>query len=130
MLMGRRILIIDDDPVAQELLTLWLTDAGYEVVTAADGAEGFVELDRRTPDVILCDRIMPIMSGFEFLDRPRRDYPALDRIPFVFLTALADQRDVDITRDLNPSAYLAKPIQRKTLFAALATLSLPVAAEP
>jgi CheY-like chemotaxis protein len=80
------------------------------VVTAHNGREGLDLLQTVEPDLIICDRAMPLMSGYELLERIRGAYPQYANLPFVFLTALADPRDRHSVDHLNPTAYLEKPV--------------------
>jgi len=62
-----KILCIEDDRETAALIAEELTDRGYEVFVAHDGQEGFAAILRTTPDLVLCDISMPVMSGFEVL---------------------------------------------------------------
>ena len=67
-----RILVIDDDEEVCKLLSAVLTDEGYEVFTARDGAEAIEVVRRRPPDLILLDLMMPRVSGWTFTDQYAR----------------------------------------------------------
>ena len=62
------------------------------------------------PDLIICDRSMPQMTGYQLLERLRDVYPQYRKLPFIFLTALSDPRDRHAVDHLEPTAYLEKPI--------------------
>ena len=64
-----KILIIDDDPGLRKSLSLILTDAGYQVVSAEDGAKGLATAEATQPDMIMCDIRMPKVDGLEFVQR-------------------------------------------------------------
>jgi signal transduction histidine kinase/CheY-like chemotaxis protein len=87
-LLGKTVLIIDDQPEALLLFRRMLAsaDRGYRVLRAADGREALSILAEEHPDVILLDLVMPGMSGFEFLAK-RKDDPDLSQIPIVVLSA-------------------------------------------
>jgi DNA-binding NarL/FixJ family response regulator len=106
----KRILCIEDDRETAALIAEELADRDFEVSTAYDGQEGFVAILRDKPDLVLCDIGVPIMSGFEVLERLTELAPRLGRVPFVFLTALAD-RDTELKgRRLGADDYVTKPI--------------------
>jgi DNA-binding NarL/FixJ family response regulator len=111
-----KILCIEDDRETAGLIAEELADRGFEVSVAYSGQEGLMAIMRRTPDLILCDVSMPTMTGFEVLERLNEIAPRLGRIPFVFLTALAD-RDSELKgRRLGADDYVTKPIDFDRLF--------------
>lgn len=108
-----RALVVDDEPNIVELLQLILTSDGYEVRTAASGAEALAVLDGFSPDVVLLDVMLPDTLGFELVPIMR----ATDgEMPIVFVTA----RDVpaDRIRGLTVGDdYIAKPFSLEELLA-------------
>jgi len=88
-----KVLCIEDDRETAALIAEELADRGYEVVVAHDGQAGFAAILRTMPDLVLCDISMPIMSGFEVLERLTALMPRFGNMPFVFLTALSDRED-------------------------------------
>ena len=74
------ILYVDDDPAMREVMSLILSEEGFDVVTASDGIEAIAELRGWTPDLIISDLHMPRMSGIEFLSVVRRRFPAIPAI--------------------------------------------------
>jgi len=106
----RKILCVDDDREIAALIADDLTNRGFNVVTAYDGHEGFVAILKLMPDLVLCDISMPIMSGFEVLERLNALAPRLGHIPFVFLTALTDRENELHARRLGADDYVTKPI--------------------
>lgn len=113
--MTQTILIIEDEKELRELLREELTSQGYRVEMATNGQEGLDRLQDLEPDLIICDRSMPVMTGFELLDRIRGAYPQYKALPFIFLTALSDLRDKHSVSHLQPTAYLEKPIDFEKL---------------
>lgn len=105
-----RILLIEDEPQVREMLQDELSVRGHKVIEAANGIEGLKMLVANEPDLVLCDRAMPGMSGYEVLERIRGTYPQFSDIPFVFLTALSDPRDRMAVDHLRPSGYINKPV--------------------
>lgn len=110
-----RIVCIEDEVDFRQTLVEFLEDLGYEVIEAGNGAEGLQTILQNKPALIICDRMMPEGSGAELLQTLRNDHPDLDGIPFIFLTALADRRDVHATAELSPAAYLTKPLDFERL---------------
>ncbi len=68
-----KILIVEDESLIVRILKANLTLAGYEVVTACDGAEGLRKVKEERPDLVILDDLMPVMTGFEVLERLRMD---------------------------------------------------------
>jgi DNA-binding NarL/FixJ family response regulator len=106
----KNILCIEDDRETAGLIAEELIDRGFDVSLASSGPEGLMAIMRSTPDLILCDVGMPIMTGFEVLERLTEIAPRLGRIPFVFLTALADRDNELKGRRLGADDYVTKPI--------------------
>lgn len=119
------ILVIEDEAAISELLRDELSSLGYKVVTAGDGLEGLEKIQQIEPDVVICDRAMPAMTGSELLERLRGAYPQYKTMPFIFLTALTDPRDRAQVQELQPFAYMEKPLNfdllQKTIEQALST---------
>ncbi len=115
----RNILIIEDEESLCELLQDELSAIGYKVFIARNGSEGLKRMQEIEPDVIICDRLMPGMSGTELLTRLRGVYPQYKHVPFIFLTALGASADQEAVESLKPAAYLVKPLDfavlRKTI---------------
>ncbi len=83
---GVKVLVVDDEPSARELLTGMLKPTGYEVLTAADGMEGIERARTEHPNVILLDLMMPGLSGFDVVRALKSD-PATSQIPILIVTA-------------------------------------------
>jgi DNA-binding NarL/FixJ family response regulator len=106
----KKILCIEDDRETIALLVEELAARDFDVTAAYDGHEGFVSILKHMPDLILCDINLPVMSGFEVLERLNALTPRLGHIPFVFLTALADRYSELRGRRLGADDYVTKPI--------------------
>ena len=111
-----KILCIEDDRETAGLITEELADRGFEVSVAYSGQEGLMAIMKSAPDLILCDVSMPTMTGFEVLERLNEIAPHLGRIPFIFLTALADRESELKGRRLGADDYVTKPIDYDRLF--------------
>jgi DNA-binding NarL/FixJ family response regulator len=114
----RRILCIEDDREAAALIAEELAERGYEVGLAGDGREGFAAILKEMPDLVLCDISLPVMSGFDILERLTALAPRFRNMPFVFLTALSDRESELRGRLLGADDYVTKPID----FDVLATI--------
>jgi DNA-binding NarL/FixJ family response regulator len=111
----RKILCIEDDLESAHLIAEELTDMGYAVSLAHDGAEGFAAILRDEPDLVLCDVSMPVMTGFELLERITGLAPRFADMPFIFVTALG-QRDAELKgRRLGADDYVTKPVDFEIL---------------
>ncbi len=120
----KSILIIEDEEALCEILQEELSAVGYKVTIARNGLDGLSRLQEIEPDLIVCDRNMPGMSGHELLERLRNVYPQYKTMPFIFLTALSNPTDKQAVAHLKPYAYLEKPLDfnllRQTIERALA----------
>jgi DNA-binding response OmpR family regulator len=111
----KKILCIEDDRETAALIAEELVDRGYEVTVAHDGREGLAAILRTMPDLVLSDISMPVMSGFELLERLVALAPRFSKMPFVFLTALTDRDNELRGRQLGADDYVTKPIDFELL---------------
>jgi CheY-like chemotaxis protein len=112
----RTVLIIDDEESVREVLSRFLTKAGYEVKVAANGQEALQMVNSQAPpDLIVLDLMMPVMSGFEVLSALRVN-SEWRRIPVVVLTATMGYSAGHLQAD----ALLQKPFDSVTVQAAVA----------
>lgn len=117
-----RILLIEDEAPVREMLLDELAVQGHTVIGAGDGEEGLRKFLENEPDLVLCDRAMPGLSGYDVLSRIRGAHPQYDDVPFVFLTALTDPRDKAAVDHLRPAAYIEKPVDFTMLSEKIRTL--------
>lgn len=117
-----KILLIEDEAPVREMLLDELRVQGHDVVEAADGEEGLQKFLEIEPDLVLCDRAMPGMSGYDVLARIRGAHPQFGDVPFIFLTALTDARDKASVDHLSPAAYMNKPVDFDALTAKINAL--------
>ncbi len=109
-----RILVVDDEPEAVELVEFNLKQAGYAVITAADGAEALKKARAQRPDLIVLDVMLPEMDGFEICKSLRLD-PATAKVPIIMLTAKAAEIDRVLGLELGADDYLTKPFSPREL---------------
>jgi len=110
-----RILIVDDDPHAVEILTRMLGREGYDCLSAASGAAALQLVRAQAVDVILLDVMMPEMDGLQVCERLRQD-SELRQIPVILLTAKDDMKTRSRGMALGVSEYLTKPVNKRELF--------------
>ena len=115
-----RVLIVEDNPDLRVLVADVLTDAGYEVRSAGDGAAALAIIEEWRPSLIVMDLMMPVMDGEGFL-RLRRETPLLGSIPVLVVTAHPQHHRV--LDGLAPSAVLRKPYDLDDLLSAVALLA-------
>lgn len=102
-----RILIIEDHRDLREYIQD-IMRRYFETQSVANGREGLLEVERFCPDLILCDVMMPILSGFEFLERIKAEV-SLSHIPVILLTSLTDERDRLRAFELGADDFITKP---------------------
>lgn len=113
-----RLLLIEDDSETRKLLATALGFEGFDVVSAADGPTGLACARHTAPDLILCDVMMPGMDGYSVLAHLRAD-AALCAIPFIFLTARGEKKDLRQGMVSGADDYLTKPIAITDLLEAI-----------
>lgn len=106
--MAHKILVVDDEPHIVMMLEARLRKNGFEVTTAASGAEAMAQVKQDRPDLIVLDVMMPVMSGFEVC-RLLKENPATKAIPVILLTAKSTERDQTLGISAGADAYVTKP---------------------
>ena len=107
-----KILLIDDDETLLFGMSLILTQAGYQVVTALGALNGLHAAQTSHPDVIVCDVMMPKLNGFELRQRLSGD-PTTRRIPFIFLTSRSSTSDKLHGLESGADDYITKPFDNQ-----------------
>ncbi|GJM32872.1 MAG: transcriptional regulator [Saprospiraceae bacterium] len=118
--MKKRILVIEDNIDVRENLEETLELSGYDVDTAEDGNIGVELALKNTPDLILCDVMMPKLDGFGVLNILSKK-PATADIPFVFLTAKSEKADFRRGMNLGADDYVTKPFYKDELLQVIET---------
>jgi DNA-binding response OmpR family regulator len=111
--MGQTILVVDDHANVRTLIKDYLTELGYRVVTACDGAEALAVAGREAIDLILLDVMMPNLDGFAFLRIYRKEH----NVPVILLTARLAESDKVIGLELGADDYITKPFGMQELVA-------------
>lgn len=112
-----KVLIVDDEDANRDILEIYLEDAGYETVSAVHGAQAWDELEKHKDfDVVVLDRMMPVMDGMAFMDKITAD-ERFKHIPVVMQTAAASQEEVAQGINAGVFYYLTKPYRKELLLA-------------
>jgi CheY-like chemotaxis protein/anti-sigma regulatory factor (Ser/Thr protein kinase) len=116
-----RVLVVDDEPDSNEVMSTALASCGAEVRVAASAAEGLEELRRWTPDVIVSDIGMPGEDGYAFIAKIRAQPGAIGRVPAIALTAYATADDRVRIFSTGFQVHVVKPINPDELLAVVAS---------
>jgi DNA-binding response OmpR family regulator len=109
-----RILVVDDEPNIREVVELYLRRDGYEVEVVGDGSAALQAIERKIPDLIVLDLMLPLLSGTQ-LTRTLRE--GRYDIPIIMLTAKDDESDRVAGLELGADDYVTKPFSPKELVA-------------
>lgn len=123
-LSGKRILIVDDDPRAREVMQTMLNRYEARVLIALDGTDGLEQVQKHKPDVIVSDITMPRMDGYQFLREVRGLLPHNGgQTPAIALTALSRREDRTKAFDAGFQYHIVKPFDMDVLIDALRHLT-------
>jgi DNA-binding response OmpR family regulator len=106
--MSASVLIADDDASILRALRFLMQREGHDVRTAADGEQALAEIEKKRPDVVLLDLMMPKGNGYEVC-RTLRANRSYDDVRIVMLTAKGREADQRVGMDLGADAYITKP---------------------
>lgn len=109
-----RILVVEDYPVTQRVLSLTLRNSGHDVVLAAHGQEALEKLDQSTIDLALVDIAMPEMDGLTLLRHLRSD-ERFQSLPIIMLTASGQDEDRQTALSIGADGFLTKPTSSRDL---------------
>src|SRR5438132_2151478 len=118
---GRKVLVVDDEAVLVETIAYNLEQAGYQVITAAEGASALEAAQRETPDLVILDIMLPEMDGLEVCRQLRRESNTATT-PIVMLTAKGDEIDKVVGLEVGADDYITKPFGRRELLARVRAL--------
>ena len=116
--MPQTILIVDDEKDIRDMVSSYLMQEGYKVVTAVDGSHGLDVAHREKPNLIILDQMMPIMDGYEFM----RSFQKESDTPIIMLTAKIEETDMVLGLELGADDYVTKPFSPRELTARVRSL--------
>lgn len=109
----QKLLVIDDEENVCELISLYFTKAGYEVITASDGADGIEKMRQHRPDIVILDLMLPGMDGLDVCKELRKT----SNVPLIMLTARVDEVDRVLGLEIGADDYVTKPFSPRELLA-------------
>ncbi len=110
---GARILVVDDEPQIRRSLQVNLEGKNYAVLTVPSGEEALESLDRRKPDLVIIDLLLPSMNGIELTRHIRKQLP----VPIIVLSALGDEHKKVEALECGADDYVTKPFGMEELLA-------------
>ena len=113
-----KVLLIEDDTVLRENTAELLELSNFEVMTSSNGKLGLKSININQPDIIICDIMMPELDGYEVL-RQVTENDRTRHIPFIFLSAKTEHKDVRKGMDLGADDYITKPFTEDELVSAV-----------
>lgn len=119
--MTQRILVVDDDKSIVKVLTAYLEQSGYQVLTAYDGEMALYMLRRERPDLVILDLMMPRRDGYEVTNLVRND-KSLSATPIIMLTARVEDSDKIVGLELGADDYITKPFNAREVVARVKSL--------
>ncbi len=105
----KNILVVDDSSTNVVLLNAVLAQHGYEVISALNAKEAYRIVNKQKPDLILLDLLMPEISGFDFLEKIKKDQK-LKNIPVVIISAVGTKENINQTRRMGAIHFISKPV--------------------
>lgn len=119
--MTQRVLVVDDDRSIVKVLSGYLEQSGYQVITAYDGEMAVYMLRRERPDLVILDLMMPNRDGGEVTQLVRAD-PTLSTMPVIMLTARVEDTDKILGLELGADDYITKPFNAREVVARVKSL--------
>ncbi len=116
--MSKTILTIDDSASVRQLVEMTLTGAGYKVIEAADGADGYAKATANQVDAVVTDLNMPVMNGIDFI-RKYRAHPGSVGVPVIFLTTESDGELKRQAKDAGATGWIVKPFVPEQLLSVI-----------
>ena len=119
--MGKKVLLIEDEPNIIEAVSFILKRDGWTVATHADGTTALEAIGRHAPDVVILDVMLPGRSGYDILQDLRAEV-ATQTLPVLLLTARGQTKDREMAERLGASRFMTKPFSNKEVLACIREL--------
>ena len=120
--MGKKVLLIEDEPNIIEAVSFILSRDGWEVTTHAHGHDAMDAVRRRAPDLIILDVMLPGKSGYDILSEMREDAKFAET-PVLMLTARGQTRDREMAERAGADRYMTKPFSNADVLDAVRALA-------
>jgi CheY-like chemotaxis protein len=114
----KKVLIIEDNISSREEIAFILRLEGYKVFEAGNCFQGLNLTEKNIPDLIICDVLLPVFDGYEFLSHLRNS-PVVHSTPLIFITGLPSKEFISHMSELEFTGYLKKPFGSKELLTVL-----------
>jgi DNA-binding response OmpR family regulator len=119
--MGGHVLLIEDEPNIIEAIRFILSRDGWSVDVHSDGSTALEAVERRSPDLVILDVMLPNRSGYEILGDLRAD-PATKSLPVLMLTARGQKQDRELAERLGVSRFMTKPFSNAEVISSVREL--------
>ncbi|EET49501.1 response regulator transcription factor [Thalassobium sp. R2A62] len=120
--MGRRVLLIEDEPNIIEAISFILSRDGWTVHTHSDGETAAARVRKDMPEVLILDVMLPGRSGFDILRELRED-KVTNALPIMMLTARGQTKDRELAEKLGVTAFMTKPFSNKDVLSKVRALA-------
>ena len=117
-----KILVVEDTPSEMQLMTLYLKDNGYQVVSADNAKDGLSLVTKEKPDIVITDVVMEGMNGFEFC-RTLKKNPDTEKIPVIACTSRSQDLDKLWGKKQGVDVYITKPYSQEDIINAVKSVS-------
>ena len=119
--MGKRVLLIEDEPKIIEAIRFVLSRAGYVVDTHSDGSSALATIREKAPDMVILDVMLPNRSGYDIL-RDLRAEAGMAALPVLMLTARGQKKDREMAERYGASRYMTKPFSNAEMVGTVSEL--------
>jgi two-component system, chemotaxis family, response regulator PixH len=117
-----KILVVEDTPSEMKLMTLYLKDNGYQVISTDNAKDGLAMVDKEKPDLVITDVVMEGMNGFEFC-RTLKKNPDTEKIPVIACTSRSQDLDKIWGKKQGVDVYVTKPYSQEDIINAVNSVS-------